>query len=191
MSYDNFFSTPYKKYKKAFTYNVTTAPASLPVSLDTVKSYLKLSGTAEDDILTIFIEAARDFAEEYTGRTLINTTFTTFRDDFNDDLTLRRSKLQSLTSFEYLLNGSFTAVNSSLYGVTNENDYSSIFEKDDQNFPDLDANIPQAVKIVFIAGYGASSSDIPSSLRLALLAHIADMYANRGDCSGGLDSIYR
>lgn len=184
MVYDNYFTTPNVKYKKAFTYNVTTAPANLPVSLTTVKNYLKISGSAEDDILTIFIEAARDFAEAYTGRTLINTTFTTFRDDFNDDLTLRRSKLQSITSFEYLLSGSFTAVDASLYGVTDEKDYSSIYEKDDQVFPDLDANIPDAVKIVFVAGYGATDTSVPSGLKLALLAHIAFMYANRGDCGG-------
>lgn len=184
MVYDNFFTTPNIKYKKAFTYNVTTPPANLPVSLATLKSYLKITGTAEDDILTMFIEAARDFAEAYTKRILINTTFTTYRDDFGDDLTLRRSKLQSLTSFEYLLNGSYTAVDSSLYGVTNDDDYSSIYRKDDQSFPDLDANIPNAIKIVFVAGYGATDSSIPSSLKLALLAHIAFMYANRGDCSG-------
>lgn len=184
MVYDNYFTTPNVKYKRAFTYNVTTEPVNLPVSLETVKDYLKLSGSAEDDILTMFIEAARDFAEQYTGRTLINTTYTTFRDDFNDDLTLRRSKLQSLISFEYLVDGSFTAVNASLYGVTDDKDYSSIYEKDDQDFPDLDANIPDAVKIVFVAGYGATSADVPSALKLALLAHIAFMYANRGDCSG-------
>lgn len=184
MVYDNFFSTPNIKYKKAFTYNVTTEPANLPVSLTTVKNYLKISGSAEDDILTIFINAAREFAEAYTGRTLINTTFTTFRDDFADDFTLRRSKLQSITSFEYLLNGSFTAVDASLYGVTDDKDYSSIYEKDDQVFPDLDAGVPDAVKIVFVAGYGATDASVPAALKLALLAYIAFMYANRGDCSG-------
>ena len=188
MVYDNFFTTPNIKYKKAFTYNVTTEPINLPISLVTVKAYLKLSGSAEDDILTMFIEAAKDFAESYTGRTLINTTFTTFRDDFADDFTLRRSKLQSITSFEYLLDGTLTAVDSSLYGVTDDKDFSSIYEKDGQVFPDLDANIPDSVKIVFVAGYGATDASVPSALKLALLAHIAFMYANRGDCSGDCSS---
>src|SRR6056297_1008518 len=115
--YDNYFTTTNVKYKRAFTYNVTTAPAALPVSLETVKAFLKISGTAEDTILTLLIEAARDYAEKYTNRILINTTFTTFRDDFNDNFLLRKSKLQSITSFEYLSNGSFTAVDSSVYGV--------------------------------------------------------------------------
>ena len=187
--YDNYFTTPYVKYKKAFTYNVTTAPANLPVSLDTVKAYLKLSGSAEDDILTMFIQAASEICEKYTSRTLINTTYTTFRDDFNDNFLLRRSKLQSITSFEYLLNGVLTAVDSSIYGVTDESDYSSIYLKDDMCFPTIDADIPDAIKIVFVAGYGATSANIPAALRLALLAHIAFLYANRGDCGDCGDKL--
>lgn len=183
--YDNYFATPDKKYSRAFTYDITTAPVNLPVSLAEVKAYLKLSGTAEDTILTMFIEAARDFAEQYTGRTLINTTYTTYRDDFGDDFTLRRSKLQSITSFEYLLNGVFTAVDSTIYGVTDEKDYSTIYQKNDMCYPSIDADIPQAIKIVFVAGYGEDATSVPAPFKLALLAHIAYMYANRGDCSGG------
>lgn len=183
--YDNFFSSPYKKYKKAFTYNITTPPANLPITLDDMKTYLKISGAAEDSILTLFIEAARDFGQKYTGRTFINTGFTTFRDDFGDDFTLRRSKLQSITSFDYLLGGVSTAVDPTTYGVTDESAYSSIYLTEGASFPCDQDNIPEAVTIVFVAGYGENPSDIPAGLRLAIMAHVAYMYSNRGDCGGG------
>ena len=179
--------------KKAYTYNVTTAAVNKPLKLDTVKNFLKisLSDKSQDDLLNIFIDAATEFGEKYTNRDFINKTYTTFRDDFssfcdiNTTFELRRSRISSVTSIKFLVNDVLTTVATSIFGFTDVTDYSEIFLKEDQQWPTNVDNIPQAVEIIFVAGYGADETSVPADVKIALLSHIAFMYENRGDCNTG------
>lgn len=173
--------------KKAYTYNVTTAAATTPVSLAEVKAFLKLdaSDASEDAFLTMLIEAATEAAEKYIGRDLINKGYTTFRDNLVEPLELRRSKVSAITSIEYLVSDVFTLIASTVYGFTDVNDYAQIFLEEDQSWPtDID-NLPQAVRILFTSGYGTAGSDVPAAIKIGLLQHVNVMYSNRGDCGGG------
>ena len=166
------------------SYDVSVAPVNLPISLALLKTHLRLDSTdtSQDTYLTLIIETVRDFAEKYTKRTMINTTYVTYRDFFVPLIYLRRSQFQSLTSFEYLVDDVLTAVDSSLYYVTAEKDYSKIALTDGSSYPsDIDDKL-QAVKIVFVAGFGADDTSVPSDLKIAMLNHAATMYENRGDC---------
>ncbi len=165
-------------------YNVTVAPVNLPVSLDDVKEHLRLdpTDTSQDAYLTLLIKTATSFAEKYTRRTFIDTTFETFLSCFCCCIELRRSKVTSIVSFEYLESGVLTAVDADIYYLTDENAYAHILLEDGSTYPTPDVNA-QAVKIVFVAGYGPDDTDIPDELKLALLNHIASLYENRGDCS--------
>jgi hypothetical protein len=98
---------------------------------------------------------------------------------------MRRSPFKSLTAFEYLVDGTFTAVDSTLYYTTQEPDYSRILLKDQATYPtDKDIQL-QSIRIDFVAGYETTSSDLSNNhpeLYLAILNHIAALYENRGDC---------
>jgi len=59
---------------------VTTAPASEPVTLTEVKSSLRITNSAEDTLLTQYIEDARIWAENYTGKKCITQTVTSYYD---------------------------------------------------------------------------------------------------------------
>lgn len=48
-----------------------TQPASEPVTLALAKAHLRIDHTAEDDLITSWIKAAREAAEKYTGRRFI------------------------------------------------------------------------------------------------------------------------
>lgn len=173
-----------KVTKKAFTYNVSTAPVNKPVTLVEVKTHLKIDAAdaTQDDYLNLLIDMATAFGEKYTKRTFIDTGFTTFRDDFNDSLLLRRSKVSAIASIKYLVSGVLTTLSTDVYGFTDVTGFSEIFLKVDQVFPtDLD-QVPQAVEIIFTAGYGADNTDVPADVKFAMLNHIADLYSNRGDC---------
>ncbi len=171
--------------KIAYTYNVTTAAATTPVTLTEVKDYLKLDSadTSEDATLAILINMATELAEKYMGRDLINKTYTTFRDGFVDPLELRRAKVSSITSISNLVNNVFTVISSSIYGFTDVQDYPQIYLKDNQVWPDNTDILPQSVKIIFISGYGAAATNIPGAIKLGLLQHINGLYTNRGDCA--------
>ena len=183
-----FYNNDYilNKRKIAYTYNVTTAAAALAISLTEVKEYLKLdaSDTSEDATLTLLIGMATELAEKYTGRDLINKSYTTFRDGFFDPLELRRAKVSSITSINYLVANVFTLLATSVYGLQDVNDYPYIYLKDNQSWPDNVDILPQAVKIIFVSGYGTTSASIPAAIRMGLLQNIAGLYTNRGDCGG-------
>jgi uncharacterized phiE125 gp8 family phage protein len=169
---------------RAYTYEVIEEPVELAVSLDDVKAHLRLdpADTSQDAYLELLIRAATRVAEDYTRRTFINTTFRTYRDFFENCTKLRRSRFQSLVSFEYSVADALTTVNSSLYYITDETGYSKIILKDSESYPDDIDDKLDSIKIDFVAGFGADSSSIPRDLYLALLNHIAVLYENRGDC---------
>jgi len=173
----------------AFTYNAVTPPSVKPITLDQLKGYLiiDLSDTSQDELLNLIICIVTECAEKLTKRQFINTQFETFRDLIafrSSEIELRRSKLVSVVSIDYENEeGMATNIPTTVFGNTFETDYSRIFLKPDQCWPTDVANIPQAIIIKFDAGYGTSSTDVPSALRGALLQHAANFYANRGDCS--------
>jgi len=163
-------------------YILLTDSASEPVSLSEVKTHLRIDTTDYDNILTPLIKTARNLAESYTGRDFINKTWELYLDCFKNGLEIEKTKLQSITSIQYLLNNTLTTFDSSKYYLTKSSNYSQIFLKENESFPSFD-NIKQAIKITFISGYGATSSDIPQGLKNALLNHIAYLFENAGDCS--------
>jgi len=178
--------TPNVRFTQPITYEKISLPLELPVSLELVKEQLVIdsSDTSQDSFLTLMIESARDYFEEFTGRILINTEFETYRTYFTSSYELRRSKLVSLNSFQYLnTEGVWDDIDSSIYYITKESTYSRIITNDISLFPDDKADNLQSVKITFTAGYGLTDVSIPSDIKIGLLNHIAQLYANRGDCS--------
>lgn len=174
---------------KAFPYTVITPPATTPISRSQLKGYLKLdeTDTSEDELLDLIIDLVTEVGQCMTKRDFINRTNRTFRDVFpslrSQGFLIRRSKLQSVNSIEFLLNTVFTVFPLANTGFTIDNDYSTIFLKSDQDWPtDVDEE-PQAVKIEFVSGYGPAATDVPAKIRGALLQHAAAFYSNRGDCS--------
>lgn len=180
---------------KAFTYNVTIAPAVTPVTLATVKYHLKLDAAEDvtlDAYLTLLIDAATACGEKYTKRDFINRTYTTYRDTFCNCLELRRSQVSSITSIKYLVDDVLTTLSTDVYGFTDVTDYPNIYLKENQSYPTGVDNVPQAIEIIFVSGYGAAATNVPADVQMALLVHIAFMYENRGDCdllSSSLDKL--
>lgn len=168
-----------------FTYKITAPPVNKAVSLDTVKQYLRISAsdTTQDDILNLIIDICTKFAENYTKRDFITRTSITFRDFFAPEFQIRRSPLQTVNKIERLVDGVLTLVDATLFSVTSEEAFSRIFLLEDKCWPDDQDNVPQAIKIEFVSGFGDSDTDIPAELRGGLLQHIANFFANRGDCS--------
>lgn len=171
--------------KTAWPYIVTVPPTGLPLSLDEVKDHLKwsLADDSQDAYFKILIKVVTEFAEKYTKREFITRTYQTYRDTFSDNLEIRRSPLQSITTIEYLVGGVFATLSTDIYFATLSNTFSRLVLKAGQVWPTgLDLQ-EQAIKITFKSGYGNDLSSTPQALREAMLQHIAAMYENRGDCS--------
>lgn len=194
-------------YKKAWDYFVESGPAVLAVPLADVKTWLKVTTSDLDAEITALIEGATATAEHITRRDLINKGYRTFRDNFSDmetsygnyaalipysrrnpgynEIELRRSRLQTVDNIEYLKDDVWTAVDAAIYYSTLETEYSRVLLKDGQSWPtDID-NREQAVRIDFTAGYGDAAADVPADIKTAIKQHVANAFANHGDCFEG------
>jgi uncharacterized phiE125 gp8 family phage protein len=167
---------------------ILTSPAISPaVDLDKIKEQLRETfGTSDfDDQLLSLIGTATQYGEKLTGRDFINKTYKGYLDCFPSDcqgIEIRKSKLQSISSIQYLKDDVLVTLPSSDYYFTDSNNYSIIFLKEGLSWPKNIDNIKQAVFIEFVAGYGDDSCYIPALLRQALISHIVALFKNAGDC---------
>lgn len=195
--------TNYFCYQPPIDYDLITGTTTKVVTLDEVKTDLRidLSNTSEDSLLNNLILAVTDYFELKTGRDLINKTYACYLDNFPGNsggygpllyyqtyglgsaIQLKKSRLQSITSIQYLKDDvlvTFDAVN--FYFTKEANNFPQIFLKQDSSWPaDLD-NRAQAVTITFVSGYGATADNVPMSIKQCLLQMITYLYENRGDC---------
>lgn len=182
---------------RAFTYEVITAPVSLPVFIDTFKNHAKANSSVSDSLLNLYLAAATKYGEQLTRRDFINRTYKTFRDVFpgtqvfnlnslansgNVGFEIRRSKLQSVTSVKYLKDDVLTTVASSVFYNTFENDYSKILTLNNQAWPTDADNRLQAIEIEFVAGFGKDDTFVPECIKEAIMLHATQMLQNKGDC---------
>lgn len=171
-------------------YILTSGPVSPAVELDAIKEQLREAfGTEDfDDQLLSLISSATQYGEKITGRDFINKTYKGFLDCFPGNcqgIEIRKTKLQSITSIQYLKDDVLTTVPSSDYYFTQSNNYSTIFLKDGSSWPTDEDNIKQAIFVEFVAGYGDDSCDLPALLSQALISHIVALFKNAGDCLDG------
>ncbi len=159
---------------------LTTSPANPAATLAGVKLYSFKNTDAFDSKISSLIEPATKYVERYTGRKLINQTWTIWmdRDEYIDRLTaykntimlstLNVSAINSVTL--YAPDNSTSVVTASDYrlsgGVLSAgnrlafNDQSTISTSNLRNV--------DSVAIEVTTGYGATSTDIPEPLTQAL-----------------------
>jgi len=175
-------------YYKPYSYKEISRDSSEAIPLALVKEHIRASqdNSTEDELIRSYMATARLCFEGFTRRTLITTTYKTYRDIWQSGYEIRRSPLQTIESVKYYdTDNVLQTLDSSNYYITNETDYSRLIFNNDAVLPSL-KNREQAIEITFKAGYGDAMEDIPYDIRVALLQHIASMYENRGDC---IDSV--
>ena len=148
-----------------------------------VNDHLKLSVTniATEIYLSLLIRAVTSFAENFTRRDFLNKKYSIYLDDW-EEFEIKKSKLQSVVSVAYYdEDGTLQTLSSEKYYTTLSNEYSKLLFTDEMDYPTL-YDRKQVVKITITAGYGADADNIPSELKAAVLAHLARIYQNRGDC---------
>jgi uncharacterized phiE125 gp8 family phage protein len=160
---------------------IVTAPAAEPVTLAEVKSQRNITGNDHNAELTRLISAARQYVENYTGRALITQTWDLFLDKFEKKIELPFPVLQSVTTVKYTDTGGVQqTLSNTLYTVVTNSEPGYIVPAYLEDWPDV-REVPDAVEIQFVAGYGAASTDIPQDLRHAVLLLIGTWNENTED----------
>lgn len=180
--------------KQAF-YEVTDAPSDEVVSLDLVKSHLRIDSTFEDVLLAQYISTAIHEVERFTNLTLRDTgfrgnygRFMWERTEYDLFVKLERAPFSALEVTDPVLawdGDSFEAVDAEEYRTENKHSYARVLF---DNFADFNFLVntgegpeqPYPIQINFRAGY--ATGQIPPTLVTAVLHYTAWLYENRGDC---------
>lgn len=163
--------------------SVTSPPSTEPVSLAEAKLYLKVeSGVTEDDaLITTLIKAAREYCENWEGRKYITQTLTCYRDGFADKMVLPYAPVSAITSISYVASGGsqseYTVLDSAYYKTNLSESPASVTLSYGYSWP-ATLSTPNAVKVVYVCGYG-SSANVPQRVILAMLLLIGEWYENR------------
>jgi len=184
------------------TAKVITAPATEPVTLGEAKAWTKVDGSEEDPLLTSLITAAREAAEQFLRRCLISQSVRLTLDlersglDLGEGvydlpvsalygglpsvIELPKAPVQSITSVTTYDTADTSAVYSSANYRLNS-DGNRLVLGSSATWP---SNLRPvgACEVVYVAGYGATGSSVPQSIRNAMLMHIKAMYDGRDTC---------
>lgn len=179
-------------------FRVTTAPVYRPVSVDDMKSHMRVTHSNDDTYIGLLIDAAVEYCQDIQDRAYITQTITYYLDEFPDcgHIYLPRAPLASVTSVTYtpLDTETPTVFAAASYRVDTWTEPGRIVLKDDYDWPADELIEANGLVIVYIAGYGTNSSadgrpaTMPHSIVHALKLLVGHWYENReavGDQSSG------
>lgn len=154
------------------TLKLITGPALEPVSLAEAKLALRIDGTEFDALLPGFIGAARELAEQLTGRAFITQTWERVLDAFAlREIALGHPKVLGIVSIKYLDSAAVEqTLAPALYTLDADDLPGYVLPAIDTDWPATLATV-NAVRVRFTAGYGAAAADVPAAIRTWITAH--------------------
>lgn len=175
---------------------VVTPPASLPVTIDEAFSFANLHEGEEQSEVQWLIEAARDFIEGTTGRTLINTVYDWILPEWRDPFELPKVPIvpnvaggySSVTSIQYIDadgNAQYWRLDTGNTILVADDHRAHLYRHPDVTFPSTYVR-PDAVTIRFTAGYGATAASVPDRCKLAVLMLVNHLWVNRDSVLAGM-----
>lgn len=167
-----------------------TGPSVEPVTLAEAKAHARILTSDEDSLITSLIVAARRMAERRTGRAFITQTWELALDAFPEDIELPLPPAQSIDSVKYLdINGVQQTLSSTEYLLDTYSEPAWLTVAYGKSWP-ATYEVPNAVKIRWLAGYGDTASAVPQELRQWILSQVAYWYAQRESVSiGGIVNL--
>lgn len=165
------------------SYKIITAITTEPVMLAEARLQVKLTtddSTTEDALLTAWITAARELAEQFTGRALAPQTLEMAMDEFPSDddvIDLALPPVATITSVKYTdTAGVEQTIAASAYALSLYGDARRLAPTYGNYWP-ITQDIPDAVRILYVTGYTAT----PKAVKAAILLMVAWLNENRGD----------
>lgn len=154
------------------TYTDNIADASLGAGCPT-------TNTTADPELNRLIKSARQVCENLSRRAFITQTLELVLNAFpSNEIDLPRPRLQSVTSIKYLdSDGVEQTLSASGYVVDTDSEPGRVYLAYGESWPTT-RDIQNAVRIRYVAGYGAASA-VPESLKQFMLTLIAQAYEYR------------
>ena len=181
---------------------LTVPPAAEPVALSDVKLHARIDTSADDSLISNLITGARQWAENYTGRALINQTWQMALDlwpaaseewwdgmregpisalDRVNYIAFPHPPLVSVTSVQYF-DDSDTATTwpATNYFVDTVRQPGRLALRLGATWP-IPTRSANGIVITYIAGYGSDGTNVPEPIKTAIRQLVAHWYEHRGE----------
>ncbi len=160
----------------------TTDATVEPISLVDMKAHLRLepSDDAENGLITAQITAARQMVEKHLSRALITQSWTLVMDRSPSRFALDYPPLQTVTSIKSRTDDDVATTNSADgYTVIASTEPGEVILKPGASW--ADHRSWSGFEVIYVAGYGNASTDVPDAIIEAIKLTVTQMYMNRGD----------
>ena len=185
---------------------LTTAPATEPITLAEVKAHGRIDTSADDLYITELIIAVRQMFETETHRAFMNQSWTLWYDappircgitgqwwdgvregarveTVINHLDLRPTQLSSITQVNsYGTDNVATVFASTNYFLDKVSNPARLVLNQGSTWP-TSLRPANALSVEVVSGYGANPSDVPAEIRHILKAAVLNWYSSRGDCA--------
>lgn len=188
------------------SFSLVTPPAAEPVLLADVKLHARIDTTADDTLVTNLMTGARQWAEHYTGRAIINQTWQMALDiwpaadqewwdgiregpisgfERTTYISLPRPPLVSVTSVQYFDNTDTpTLWPSSNYFVDTVRQPGRLALRLGATWP-VPSRLSNGIVITYVAGYGSDGTNVPEPMKTAIRQLVTHWYEHRGEATIG------
>ena len=173
------------------TLSLITAPTSQPITAAEAMAHARIDDPADDSLdITAKVAAAVTDREAFTRRQFCSATWELWLDAWPTDGVIRLPKppLASVTSIKYIdpdgVEQTWSSANYTVVAPAGPNaQHGYVVAGYGVGFPSV-RNVPAAIKVRFVAGYGAATA-VPEVFKQAIKLTFAEMYAFREEQSAG------
>ncbi|MCD2180993.1 head-tail connector protein [Rhizobium sp. GN54] len=157
-------------------------PGAEPITLAETKAHLRIDGAAEDDLLAALIRAAREHLEREAGLALIVRSFRLYLDAWPESrvIPIVRGPVQAIEAVT-VYDDTGAPVELDLAGAVLDGAArpARLLLPAVPGLPGPGRAL-NGIEIDFTAGFGEAGTDVPDTLKRAMLTHVAAMYELRG-----------
>jgi uncharacterized phiE125 gp8 family phage protein len=163
------------------------APAIEPISVEEARAFLRCDDDESDAYISSLISAARELAENQTGRTLLETGWEMRTDGFSRAVRLEWPRVLRIQSLQFVApGGEVLTLDPHDYVLDAANDFAPawLVPARDRAWPETSDEV-NAVRVRYIAGYGSDPAQVPASIKQWIRLHVRAFYDNPSAVSAG------
>jgi len=157
-----------------------TVAGTEPATKEELRRQLRIDHTEDDADLEAMLAEARLQCETLLGDvSLIDAVCIDYFDEFDDEMELHWSPVDSITSVVYTdTNGDSQTLSTATYELGTVQGLGVLRLKYNQTWPSARSHA-DVIAVTYKAGFGAAASDVPASIKRWIKARAAWLYNNR------------